>query len=39
MARGASEGDATLRVLQEQLGRMRGMLFAYSALFFRQITV
>lgn len=39
MARGASEGDATLWVLQEQLGRMRGMLFAYSALFFRQITV
>jgi hypothetical protein len=30
---------AELRVLEEQLRRMRGMLGAYSGLFFRQITV
>ena len=39
MARSGSEGDAATRALEEQLGRMRGMLYAYSALFFRQITV
>jgi hypothetical protein len=30
---------AELRILEEQLRRMRGMLGAYSGLFFRQITV
>ena len=30
---------AELRLLEQQLERMRGMLGAYSALFFRQITV
>ena len=30
---------AELRLLEQQLERMRGMLSAYSALFFRQITV
>jgi hypothetical protein len=29
--------DTELRLLAEQLGRMRGMLFAYSDLFFRRI--
>ena len=29
---------AELRLLEQQLERMRGMLGAYSALFFRQIT-
>ncbi|MFM8729951.1 MAG: hypothetical protein ACKODV_01395, partial [Candidatus Limnocylindrus sp.] len=30
---------AELRLLEQQLERMRGMLGAYSGLFFRQITV
>jgi hypothetical protein len=30
---------AHLRILEAQLGRMRGMLYGYSALFFRQITI
>ena len=37
VARVDSAGES--RVLEAQLGRMRGMLYAYSALFFRHITI
>ena len=32
-------GAEELRILEAQLDRMRGMLGAYSGLFFRQITI
>lgn len=33
------QGEEELRLLHDQLRRMRGMLFAYSNLFFRHITI
>lgn len=39
MARRARATDEAERLLESQLGRMRGMLFAYSSLFFRQMTI
>lgn len=39
MADKSVKGGDSAELIAAQLGRMRGMLFAYSALFFRQMTI